>query len=144
MSKSYNQKVTCPKCNHEQEVLIWESINTEGDSQLREALFKGEINQFTCEECNEKGFINTDLLYHDVKHKFSVQYIPPQDLEIPEFYFRFKPEFPVSLDIHIPEGMNHTVPDHLRQPHVVFEMNEMLHIIAFLEILLNENVEDKE
>lgn len=145
MSKSYKQNITCPQCNHEQEVIIYESINTEENSLLREALFKGEINRFECEECKEKGFINSDLLYQDVKKKFSVQYIPPQDLDIPEFYYRFKQEFPISLDIHVPEGMNHIVPEHLNKPHVVFEMQEMLHMIVFLEMLLvNNNNEEKE
>ncbi len=42
-------ELECPKCGTRQNVFLYDSINVSIDPNLKEKLFKGEINVFQCE-----------------------------------------------------------------------------------------------
>ena len=68
---------------------MWDSINVSLDPELKEKLFRAEINLFECESCGEKNHIDAPLLYHDMELQFCVQYCPSEELGDPEFLAQF-------------------------------------------------------
>ncbi|NWF92143.1 MAG: hypothetical protein HXY46_04465 [Syntrophaceae bacterium] len=52
-----SMELECPKCNTKQNVLLYDSINVSLDPNLKERLFKGEINVSQCEKCDQKIFL---------------------------------------------------------------------------------------
>ena len=127
MSRQYRESVQCPKCGANQEVTVWCSLNVGLDPELRTRLFNGEINQFVCEKCQHKAFLDTPLMYHDMPRKFSVQYYPPQSLDDAEFIGLFEPSNPPKMK-KLPQKMGY-----LSQPHIVFDLNDFLNCIEFHE-----------
>lgn len=146
MSVSNEQLLSCPQCKHQTKTMIWSSINTEMDPKMRDELFKAEVNQFKCEKCDYKAFINTELLYHDIKRKFAVYYYPTEALKQESFLKQFKKEFPIKRNFPEMESMPHLLEgsSHLVQAHVTFSMNNLLYTILFYERLLDQTDEEKE
>lgn len=67
MSMPSTNRVVCPQCQHEQEFIVWQSMNVTLDPELKEQLLRGELNAFTCEKCGEKTPVHYDTLYHDMR-----------------------------------------------------------------------------
>ena len=127
MSHQRPQSIDCPKCQATQTVNIWSSVNVDLDPDLRKRLFAGEINQFKCEKCGHRVFLDTPLMYHDMKRQFAVQYYPLQSLDDPEFISLFEPENPPRVK-NVPKRMGY-----LAQPHIVFNMDDLLACVVFHE-----------
>lgn len=53
MSLEKEVEIKCPKCGEMQKITLWETLNTNVDPEARKALFKGEINFFTCQQSDE-------------------------------------------------------------------------------------------
>jgi hypothetical protein len=67
MSKFKMEQLSCPRCNHAQEVPTWESINVTLNPQLKVDLFANRINTTTCGQCEYHSTLGKDLLYHDME-----------------------------------------------------------------------------
>jgi hypothetical protein len=132
MTRMSELKLPCPNCGREQTCLCWFSLNVDLDPSLRQRLFEGEINGFTCEACGHKAFINMPLLYHDMTRKFSVQFFPEAYIEDVTNFRTYTSEGKVRLTLFIIKGSDDR---YLESPHVVFDMNEMTRYILFREIL---------
>ena len=72
MSKFKLEQLSCPKCNHTQEVPTWDSINVTLNPQLKIELFANKINTTTCGQCNYHSMIGKDLLYHDMQMRVMI------------------------------------------------------------------------
>jgi len=72
MSKFKLEQVSCPRCNHTQEVRTWDSINVTLNPQLRVDLFANKINTTTCGNCQYHSTIGKDLLYHDMQMRVMI------------------------------------------------------------------------
>jgi hypothetical protein len=127
MSRSSNESLNCPKCGKAQSVAVWSSLNIDLDPDLRTRLFNGEINQFKCQFCQHSAFINTPLMYHDMRRQFAVQYYPPESLDDPEFIASFDPTHPPRM-----KGLPKKI-GYVGEPHIVFEMGDLLACIVFHE-----------
>ncbi|MEJ5328560.1 MAG: CpXC domain-containing protein [Desulfobaccales bacterium] len=126
MTKLSSQMVQCPDCGQQQEVVLWDSINVTLDPELKEKLFQGKINIFDCVACHYTTFINYPLLYHDMNRGFLVQYYPFSSLmEDNEFLKMFRKNGKIKM-VGVPGT-------YLEEPHIVFDMNEMLRYILFRE-----------
>ena len=132
MSSMSPHKLQCPKCGHEQETTIWESINVSISPELKESLLKGEVNTFTCEKCGDNAFIAAPLLYHDMDAKFCVQYFPAEALDDGNFYEQFSDRGYLAAGIGAP---NIKGVAYLYRPHIVFDINEMVRYITFRDRL---------
>ena len=130
MSLSDVASLKCPSCGKKQEVEVWTSINVTNDPGLRERLFSGDINLLICRECGKPALVDSPLLYHDMTRRFCVQYYPVDCLDDPEFLHRFNPDGSRAREIDVPEGSDC---GYLMNPHLVFEMIEMLHYVKFRE-----------
>lgn len=77
MSYSHMEKVTCPKCGHEQEIRICNSINSSMDIEDRDRLLRNQLFTMQCETCQETTPLLYDCLYHDMENKVML-WLKPQ------------------------------------------------------------------
>jgi hypothetical protein len=103
------------------------------DPDLREKLFNGEINVFVCQECGDKAFINTSLLYHDMERQYCVQYYPVQAIEDAEFLKTFTRDAKLNFG-QVSEYMARSK-GYIKEPHIVFNLDEMIQYIRFRDKL---------
>ncbi len=137
MTQQAMQSIQCSKCETTQEVPVWSSLNVGLDPGLRQRLFQGEINKFCCSNCQYTAFLDSALLYHDMRREFAVQYYPPQYLNDPKFFGHFEPGNPPIVK-GLPKNMGY-----LRHPHIVFNMNELLNCIVFHERIRGAEIPEK-
>ncbi len=126
MTRTSSTAVRCPECGRQQEVVLWDSLNVTLDPELKEKLFEGKINIFECIFCHFTTMIDYPLLYHDMDRRFIVQYYPFSSLMVNEDY----------LKMFRKNGKIREIPlsrTYLEEPHIVFDMNEMLRYILFRE-----------
>ena len=72
MSRPHVTVVTCPVCGSEQQITLWDSINSTLSPKLKRSLLKGEINVFRCLKCKKKTHIENNLLYNDMEAEFMI------------------------------------------------------------------------
>lgn len=133
MSMEEPRELECPHCGNIQTAVVWDSVNVTLNPELKEKLFQGDINIFTCRKCKETSLINTQLLYHDMTHKFSVAYFPLEALDDISFFSKFTPEGRIPI-----RGIQQDLVDsnhYLNSPHVVFDMSEMVRYVYFRDKL---------
>ncbi len=136
MSLFFEEEISCPKCKHKQKMKIWQSLNVTDNTTLRERLFNAEINVFKCESCGSGAFLAVPLLYNDVERKFCVQFYPYDSLKQKTFCDRFTIEGKFKIE-KLPEKIAKSG-NYLLEPHIVFDLDEMLRYIQFREKLYNE------
>ena len=130
MTKSSTEQIECPSCQAPQTMAIFHSINADLNPALREKLMtEGGVNIFTCGNCNCRALVHAPLLYHDMRRRYCVQFLPPEWLEDA-----------ASLDAHDREGRMRDIggmsgESYVLQPHIVFSMEEMVRYILFRELL---------
>lgn len=81
MSNTEMKKVSCPKCNHDNEVKIFKTVNATTDPQFRETLLAGNLFSFCCESCGYEATLRYPMLYNDMKNRFMVYFIPEIERE---------------------------------------------------------------
>lgn len=79
MSSCNTTRFTCPKCQHSQDFTIWNSVNVDLDSSLKERLLSGELTRFTCAPCQHTSEVVYPLLYHDMTRKLMVNFVAGGD-----------------------------------------------------------------
>jgi hypothetical protein len=135
MSVPRNVNVSCLACGKSQDTRIWASINVDLDATLRSQLLDGKLNVFHCESCGHEAFIAVPLLYHDMKRRFCVQFLPEQVLDDPEELAEYSDDGRLRSE-QIPGPIVEQC-RYLTEPHVVFDINEAIRYIRFREILHN-------
>lgn len=76
MIQQIENKVVCPKCQTENDVILWEKVNVTMNPDLKEKLFSGTLNQLLCKECGHQSRIDIPLIYHDMDKKFFIHFAP--------------------------------------------------------------------
>lgn len=69
MSQSAMQEITCPKCGKKTSFLVWDSINTMKDPEMKEKVRNDEAFCFHCPECGASALLNYNFLYHQQEDK---------------------------------------------------------------------------
>ena len=69
MSQSAMQEITCPKCGKKTSFLVWDSINTMEDPEMKEKVRNDEAFRFHCPECGASALFNYNFLYHQQEDK---------------------------------------------------------------------------
>jgi len=126
MSRMSQAEIECPRCSKELVVTVWESINVDLDPNLRQKLFDVQINDFKCQSCGFEGMLDAPLLYHDMTRQFCIQYLPHQLLDDVSNFEEY------TNDGKRDEAF---LVRYLGEPHIVFDMNEMIRYITFRELL---------
>lgn len=133
MTKRSEQEACCPACGHTQDVTVWQSVNVTLNPDLRERLFNADVNIFECDSCGEKAFIPAPILYHDMEREFCVQYFPFPSIQHEHEGWSdwFTEEGNLKME-GVPEL---EIGNYVFEPHVVFNMDEMVRYIYFREKL---------
>jgi hypothetical protein len=81
MSKERIEVIPCPKCGHEQNFTVFESLNGDLDPAAKMSLLNAELFKFRCGECEFETNVVYDILYHDMTHQAMVYLIPKNAVE---------------------------------------------------------------
>jgi len=82
MSVVEEHVLTCPKCGKSQNQEIWNSVNVDLDSDMKEKVLNSEFNVFVCRHCGVVLQIEWPMLYHDMSGKLMIWLLPSgQSLE---------------------------------------------------------------
>jgi hypothetical protein len=76
MSKNHIEKIKCPKCNTESEMLVWETMDTSTDPQLKAQIRNGDCFGWHCPNCDNKSLIFYPTIYHQVNEHYIICYVP--------------------------------------------------------------------
>lgn len=103
MTLARTEKMVCPGCGKDQQVVVYSSINRNLDPELLVKLFEDSINVLVCSSCQKSYSIDVPLMYHDMDRKYVVSYYPTQNLIEDGFYQQFTPDGKLRFEF----------PDHL-------------------------------
>ena len=79
MSKISEETIKCPKCGKESKFVMWSSINTVLNPEMKKKVLTGEIFKFKCNKCGCEARINYSSLYHQMEDRIMIYYV--QDKE---------------------------------------------------------------
>ena len=94
MSKISIKPITCPKCKHNGELKMYESVNVSLDPKLRDEVLSGHIFEWVCPQCGETLSVRYDLLYHDMAKEFQIYYSPANCLSINKMINDMQTKYP--------------------------------------------------
>lgn len=132
MSSHTMLSAECPSCRATRDIVVWQSIDVTSNPALKEQLFTGAINYFSCPTCNFEGFITAPLAYRDREKQICAHYVPVEYLE-DEAYLKqsFTPEGKVRPGEHPETAGQPCQPD----THIVFSMPELIRYVLFRDRL---------
>ena len=76
MIQQITEKMNCPQCGKEREVILWEKVNVRMTPDLKEHLFNGTLNMLKCKDCGYEARIYIPLIYHDMDKNFFIHFAP--------------------------------------------------------------------
>ncbi|MCF8062136.1 MAG: CpXC domain-containing protein [Deltaproteobacteria bacterium] len=138
MTRTSEVEVDCPGCGSRQTAPLCDAVGAEAEPHLREEILTGRINTFLCDACGYEGFLDGPLMYYDMNRQYCVQYLPEEVLEDPENLEGFTADGKWNVDLDLPAG---GLADFLKEPHVVFDLDEMRRYIVFRELLHDRDAE---
>lgn len=74
MSKRQSISITCPACQMDSDFIMWESINTMLDPEMKSAVRDRSAFLFTCPKCGTKNYIDYGFLYHQMEDHIMIHY----------------------------------------------------------------------
>ena len=81
MSKHHIEKITCPKCEAESDFVIWDSINTMLNPEMKDKILNGEAFKWECPHCGHKMKVLHHILYHQMEDDIMIYYVPGDKTE---------------------------------------------------------------
>ena len=121
MSRMHFQEVKCVNCGHVGKFNVWDSINVDTDSKIKEEVKSLDFFKYTCPKCGNDFQVDYLTVYNDIKNHFMVYYVPKEDIEVVD---KIK-------QISLPEKCE----DKAR---IVFSKNDLLEKICVFEAMLND------
>ena len=76
MTLLHKKLLICPHCLNEEDVTIWDIIDTSQDPDLREEVLQKRVQQFVCSNCHHEWIAAEPFLYHDPQDKLLLYYGP--------------------------------------------------------------------
>jgi hypothetical protein len=134
MTRVSDIELDCPECGGRQTAPLCDAVGADAEPDLRGSLLSGDLNTVRCDACGYEGYLDTPVLYYDVPRQYCVQYLPEEALEDSETLERFNADGTWNVDLELPAG---GVGDFLKEPHVVFDLDEMRRYIVFRELLFD-------
>lgn len=80
MSRHTQMEITCSECGAKAMVEVWQSLNIDTDPQMKESFRNKKMFTYDCPKCGKRTILNYPMLYHDMKNKAVVQYIPEEGM----------------------------------------------------------------
>ena len=106
MSISRDEIITCPKCGNQAPFMIWRSVKTMIDPEMKAAVRDGSAFLFTCPKCGNQAVIDYGFLYHQMEDRIMIFYAETdEDAEGFMSSFR-KDKFPVEMQDILGDFLN--------------------------------------
>jgi len=133
MSAQKTYPICCPKCDHTQNVELYDSVNVAQEPELKQALFENRLNRVKCEDCEAEFRIDKPLLYNDADRNILIHWMPDIAVSRDEIL----DEFDKSM-----EELRGALPDDIEPPRVrlVFDRVELVELIFMIEAGMDERV----
>ncbi len=74
MSKPAKISITCPSCQANSDFIMWESINTVLDPEMKSAVRDRSAFLFTCPNCGAQTYTDYGFLYHQMEDHIMIHY----------------------------------------------------------------------
>ncbi|MBN1906977.1 MAG: hypothetical protein JW927_18000 [Deltaproteobacteria bacterium] len=136
------QIMGCPSCGHKQKVGFYQAINVKLNPELKERLFRGELNLYKCEKCGNRAVVDLVFLYHDADKHFCVQYCPfdlvAQRSDKLSNMYTVEGKLNIPANIRLPETAHY-----MYEPHIVLSLDEMIRYVQFREALYEKHADKK-
>lgn len=109
MSRHHIEKITCPNCKKESDFLLWDSINTSLNPDMKEKVRTGEAFRWNCPFCDAKANIEYATLYHQMEDLVMIYYVPgegdkTETIELMQGRHKNEDGEYVEMNIKIDEG----------------------------------------
>lgn len=135
MSQKFTTDLECPQCTHMQTTLLWKSLNVQVSPEALDDFRMGRINLFECEQCDFRGRVPIQFMYHDMSRRFAVLLIPYETSEEETTLRMFDPHGNLVYPKEVLGIVEQTGGSYIAQPHIVLSMEEMLVYVRFREAL---------
>lgn len=76
MSKHHVEKIICPHCHTESDFILWDSINTSLDPEMKAKVRSGEAFKWVCISCGYEANVEYATLYHQMEDLVMIYYVP--------------------------------------------------------------------
>ena len=80
MSKYHEEKIICPSCGKEGEFLVWDSINTVLNPEMKEKVRNRSAFVFTCPHCQQSAEVQYDFLYHQMEDNLMIYQVNEKEV----------------------------------------------------------------
>ncbi len=131
MSSREKITVTCPKCKKESPFMIWRSINTTLNPDMKAAVKNRSAFQFVCPSCGEKAYVDYGFLYHQMEDRIMIHYAN-SDKNAEEIYKMLTEDDPTGMLVNMrKEGY---------LIRTVRTQNELLEKIAIFDECLDDRI----
>lgn len=74
MTRMVDMDVVCPTCGTQENHRHYSSVNVTIDPSLKEKVFSQEILAHTCQKCNKRYGVISDILYHDMDQNLMIYF----------------------------------------------------------------------
>ena len=72
MSIVNTKSVKCCDCGHNNNISVWQSLNTQRNPEAKRELLNGKLFEFKCANCGKVNNFCNQILYHDVNNKVMI------------------------------------------------------------------------
>lgn len=131
MSSHREINVTCPQCHKENSCVIWSSINTALDPEMKKAVRDRSAFQFICPDCGAKTNLVYGFLYHQMEDHIMIQYAA-SDEAAEEAYKMFTGDDPSGMIKNLLSS-NYLI-------RIVRTQNELLEKLAIFDAGLDDRI----
>lgn len=116
MSKHHVEKITCPHCHKESDFILWDSINTSLDPEMKAKVRSGEAFKWVCTSCGYEANVEYATLYHQMEDLVMIYYVPgegdkTETIELMKGKYKNTDGEFVEMDMKIDEGYYKRVVD---------------------------------
>lgn len=134
MSEKSTFDIGCPKCGQKAKTEMWFSLNAQLNPEAKKKLLEGQINLFHCDNCGFETVVHSILIYHDMRNRFVVYYIPFRIVE--EHFDMFTED--AEINLHLPEDIMNGA-EYFKKIHYVFSIDELVRYVIFRDKLAQSN-----
>lgn len=151
MSRHHVEKIICPNCKTESDFLLWDSINTCLDPEMKEKVRNGEVFKWKCPTCGNEAMVEYATLYHQMEDRVMIYYVPgegdkTETIELMKGRRKNKDGEYVEMDMKFDEGYIKRVVDtknQFREKLSILDAGLDDRIIELMKIFMLAQLEDK-
>lgn len=83
MSSCHTEFIPCSRCGCKGDYIVWDSVNTQRNSELADKVKDESLFEWTCPHCGHREAVWYPCLYHDMNRRFMVFYCDDRKIDVP-------------------------------------------------------------